>query len=177
MLLPAYPIALSRQVHMIMELALDDSESAWSNYTFRDTFANAVITVPIGSATQIRITLKSGTTDDLDFDKCYFGHLSGSYGFATAYQFLFSGVAGGSIPAGGNLLTSDWKNFVYDKSSGLCSAVYCSTAASYTADDTGLGGNYNRYYKAGDDAANESPSGYTGPNSGRISAVAKFEVR
>ena len=141
----------------------------------------AQMTIPGYSPTQIRVTLRGGSTNGLVTNGVFVGHQATSgdaMDFAAGpapaapVQLLFGGSGSVSAPASTDVV-SDWMNFTWDKVSNLLIACQAS-GTTYFASEADAA--FANWYKPGADAATVNKTGYTGPVAGHI-LVRQIEFR
>lgn len=161
-----------------LTLTLNTDADAQNGQTHVERVAAAALTLPSGVITQMRITWEAGSTEQVTITNAYIGHRAGAgdaYDFAaTPVQLLFSGLASVTIPAG-TLQACDLASFAYNKTSDLLIAYYMGggTGADMVRYASGLGGNYDHFNKAANDAATVDKTGY-GTSAG-VSTIKKIE--
>lgn len=139
---------------------------AWDNNTFRQYIEAAQLLDYGGN--EMRLTIAAAVGEALNIVAAYIGKRSGTYGFAaTPVPVLFAGNPTKLIAAN-TFGVSDWLPF---PTTGLDDLVFSAFITGSSTDgfgrreQTGTDG----YYKAGNDAANVAPSGYSqGGAAGRL---------
>jgi len=138
------------------EVAWDTTYTGYGGYTSRYKIPAGKILASTGA-----IKLAFGRHDaDWAIGECWIGHINGTYGFdGNQVQILFGGNAGITITVNGQ--ESDEVNFNLDETKDIIIAIYITPSPGniVAGGTTALG--YAAWYKAGNDAANASPSGYT----------------
>ena len=153
--------------------------TSWdADNTFDGQTARYIIPAASISTTGAMLRLTFGfRVANWTFSKVYIGHKAAA---GDAYDFdsaptavLFSGVAGGTVTAGG--LQSDATTFALDETKDLIVAIYHASSTDVPRDDGSTG--YALYYKAGDDAATQDATGYsTSGYSGNAHYVQQIDI-
>ncbi len=165
----------------IYSATLTSNSNAENGRCYVESFAAAGLSLPAGSIARIRCTFQPSATEGTTITNAYIGHRAGSgdaYDFSdTPVQLLFSGGASGVTSAGTDI-TTDFANFVYNKTSDLLIAFYLGGGSSsdsikYTA--SGIA-NVETYYKDANEAAVVNKSGFTQAGSGQLVGINKIEV-
>jgi len=160
-----------------------------NNGTWGDRTIRAVATVATydagapATATQLRVTIRSGTGGSASWTYIYVGHAAVSgdaYDFdGTQVQLLWSGSASGSITTADTSLTSDAVSYAFDKTKPLVISAYVPGPANSTnlRSDFGSGvAGFSRNINAsGDQAATTDVTGYT-TSSSRLEGFPQVEV-
>lgn len=153
-----------------------DRQAGWSGCTVRNVIAPAQISNT--GRTQTRLFFKAGTSSALNIGACYIGwNSTGGYGFeATPVQVTKGGLTSFSTPLGTESAT-DAIDFEIPASKYLVVAWQIPSgsnqwAAGREAAQTG----YLSRFKAGADASNMSPTGYSN-SSDSVDILTKIEVR
>jgi hypothetical protein len=140
--------------------SMNADTGGWTNFTLR-------VVVPTGKLTNgnyVRLSLRSGNAEGLIISACYIGIKSGTYGFSTTpKQVTFDGGSAGFTVAAATTKMSDPITLPLTSSDSIVVSIHCpsgSTAADTFRRNTGEV-SFSSYFKAGSDAANQSPSGYT----------------
>lgn len=144
--------------------AVTTDNGGWTNFTLRNMIPGTI--APTGG-TKCRITIPAGATEGLTISKCYIGIKgAGAYEFASApTQVKFNGGNNNFAIAAGATQVSDDITLTTSPGDSLVVSMFCPTLS--TAADTfkrvamtGVTGGF----KSGDDAATQTPSGYTANN-------------
>jgi hypothetical protein len=135
--------------------AFNYDDPGWSGFTIRVAIHAADI---VYGGSSLRLTLKAASGAGMTIGKVYVGVRSGSYGFASApVQALFGGSAGVSVAAN-NSVVSDACLLTFAETDDLLVSIYFSGSATIG----GIAGPPdNTWYESGDDAATQSPTGYS----------------
>ena len=158
--------------------ALTSNGGGYTNNTLRQRIAVAAYDSGApATGTQLRVTVQGASGTAAVWSKAYIGHAATSgdaYDFdGTQVQLLFSGVAGGSVPAGSVSLTSDPVTYAFDKTKPLVISLFCNTGDFRT---TNTGANFNHYTKSGgDDAITTDATGYS-TIANNLTAFSRVEV-
>ena len=167
-------------VGTIYTQTLDTDGNNWNGYTVLTRIGAAALSLPSGTISQLRVTVRAGNAEGLTISNLYVGHSNSSgdafdYG-ATPTALLFGGSASKAIAAGTEE-TCDLASFSYNKTDDLIFAMNINggTGSDTFRYKTGLGASINNYYKAGAlEAATVNKSGYT-TNSGYNMGIVKIE--
>jgi len=142
-----------------------DNGGGWNGYTLRGFIPQADLTQTGG--TKIRLTLQAKASGNTRIAKMYVGPASASYSatspaFAsTPTQILFSTAAATTISGGAADLVTDEAVMSLPVSDGLIYTMYIDQAGVDFREHQTLPSGGKVSYKAGDDGATVSASGYT----------------
>lgn len=159
--------------------ALDSNDGGLNTDTYVFRFEAAALTMPSAAISQIRVTFEAGTTEAGTITNAYIEHAAAagdSYDFATTpVQLLVSGGGTIAIPIS-STVTTDWANFVYDKTSALLIAIYMGSGTSTDTLRSKAGlSNITRYTKTANDAATVNKTGYSS-TAGSLYGINQIEV-
>lgn len=141
----------------------NNNSPGWIDYTIAIVFELAALALPSGEITHVRVTLQNPTTEGVDILKLYVGHGAAAgdvYDFATAPAQVLFGGSGSKYVGTSTPEPSDWKSFVYNKTSRLVLAWYMNTNNDTVIYRDGQA-NLSSYYAPGDSAATVDKSGFT----------------
>lgn len=142
---------------------LNTNNGAWTNFTIRQPFPATLVPCPAGGSTKLRFAFQSASAEGLAINKCYVQKISSAYGFSTTpVQVQFGGSNSVLIPANTTQYCDDVTLSLSSTDAIVVSAFVPSGASANDAfralAATGSGATY---YKAGDDAVNTAPAGYS----------------
>ena len=150
--------------------------SGWDGYTIKIKTDSATMTAPSFAISNMRFTFKGGISEGCKIAKCYVGHQAASgeeYDADSFTQITFNAGDAFGVATALDTISSDWINFVWDKSKNLIFSAYFDDA---TKDNiviaAGLG---NYFYKTGDEASLVDASGYTS-SGGNLGLIGKIEA-
>jgi len=147
----------------VWDAGVSSSEAGWSNYTLVNTFKIAGLTVPPGTVTKFRVTLRSASTGYASTDNIWLGQQAATgdvidFEDNTAksppdpLQILRAGTPNFDFAAANEELLSDEMDFEWDKTSNLLicfhSITDASTRLAFSATDTS---NYDSHYNNASD--------------------------
>ena len=161
--------------------SVDTDSDTWNGNTFVQRWAASDLTLPSDAIARMRARWEAGSTEALTISEAYVGHKAGSgdvYDFAaTPAQFLFSGGASGVANAG-STITSDWVNFVYDKTTDLLISWYAGggTSSDMTRYKDGISASIIAYFKAGNEASTVDKSASYSSAASRLRSITLLEV-
>jgi hypothetical protein len=148
-----------------------------NGYTTRTVIPQTALTLPTGTPTKIRVTLRASSSESYTISGAYIGHKSGTVNYAAAPgQFLFGGNAGVTVPANSEV-TSDWLTWAYNKTDDLVFGEHCNGGSSSDARARKTGTALTMHLKAAASEAGTtgSVSGYTA-YSGDAQLITKIEM-
>lgn len=151
--------------------------SGWNNYTVRQLITAAEFA---HNGTKVRLTLVCAGATGTGLDSLYIGQQAAAgnaWDFAsTPTQITVNGSTSITVPPTGTIQT-DWITFNFDKTKNHIISFNFTNVTNNNTSLSGLGANYNAYFKASaDEAAALTPSGYTAA-SGALNLVSAIDVQ
>ena len=157
------------------------NSSGWTGSTGVERVQASAMSLPSGAITQVRLTLKAGSSDAFTLTKGYVSHRAGSGdaydSAATPVQLKFAGSNSKVISAGTEEV-SDWADFSYDKTSDFLFSFYSNGASGdMVSYDTGITGVTDYEYSSGDQAATVNRTTGYSENDGVLVLITKIEYK
>lgn len=151
------PAAAAAGSWAVTGVAADVGNSpGWSGYTMRIP----VLAADLAAGSKVRFTFESADTVGMVIGAAYVGFQSGTFGYsAPPLQLFFGGSPGVSVGAAASVV-SDERAIALPGGTNLVVAVFFSGSSNVMI-GSGLAATQN-WWKFGNDAANVSPTGYTG---------------
>lgn len=147
-------------------------------YTHVIRFATAALTLPPGSISSIRITLRAHASIGMTIENSHVQHQAAAgdlYDFSTTPIQILWGGAATKLIAAGTEETSDWTTFAYNKTDPLLFSWHLANNGAGSAKENSAISNVNSYRKLADEPATVDKTGYTAEG-GVCRAVVKIEA-
>lgn len=157
---------------------LDTDNAGWDGRNIRQWFAAALFSA---SGVKVRLYFEAPASGYQRWNNIYVGHAAASgdaFDWAAApVQVKFGdGTWSWWQASDGDVVRSDLVDFAYDETKPLLVAWYPQSGSDTTRKKSGLGANYNAYYKsAASETSTVDVTGYTA-QSGHLHSLAAVEI-